>query len=371
MSILPTLYNQKLETGELVPDADQQRAVAALSALDDALQQRSIRGNSGLFSFARKKGSVPLGLYFYGGVGRGKSMVMDLFFTAARCEKKKRVHFHAFMLEVHDFLHCLRQSRRKDEKLRIDGDLIACADHIAAETQLLCLDEFHVRDVADAMILGRLFTALFARGLVVVVTSNLAPDALYEGGLQRDRFLPFIALLKEKMELVAFTGETDYRLGRLRDAKMYFFPHDNGIHAEMQKLFSLVTDGAESAAGTIAVKGREIFVPQAAKEAAFFTFADLCETSKSALDYLALVKHYRVFFLENVPLLDDSRRDAVLRFITLVDTLYDHHVWLVMSAAAPPEDIYQGAEHAPAFARTISRLMEMQSRNYKKATFQT
>jgi cell division protein ZapE len=343
MMTLIDIYEQKRGTGALKADEDQRRAVEILARPQVKKQ----------------------GFYFHGGVGRGKTMVMDMFFAAAPFEKKRRVHFHAFMLEVHDFLHTRRTSRKKGEA--IDNDLLACAEKISKEARLLCFDEFHVKDVADAMILGRLFTALFEKGVRVVMTSNTAPDDLYPDGLQRDRFLPFIALLKEKLEVFAFTGATDYRLSRIRDAKTYYWPHDADAHAEMEKIFVAVADGEQGAPREIPVKERFIHVPRAAKEIAWFSFHDLCGTMKSAVDYLELAKAFRVFIIENVPVLDDSKRNDVLRFVTLIDTLYDHHARAVISAAAPPDKLYHGEEHAHAFARTVSRLLEMQSKGYGAA----
>ena len=345
-------YHQKLAAGALQPDADQVKAIHALEKLCADLQ--SPRG------FFRRK--TPKGFYFYGDVGRGKSMVMDLFFAAAPVEKKRRVHFHAFMLEVHDFLHASRSSGVKES---IDGDLLACADKIAAEARLLCFDEFQVKDVADAMILGRLFTALFERGVVFVITSNVAPDDLYADGLQRDRFLPFIALLKKKLNVFHFTGAQDYRLKTLREGQLYFWPHDEDAAREMDKILKTMADGKPVEPVDIIVKERVVHVPAAAREVASFTFEELCGQPKSALDYLELVKRFRVFIVHDVPKLTDNRRDATVRFITLIDTLYDHHIHLVISAAAPPDQLYRGDDNAAVFQRTASRLIEMQSKEYR------
>lgn len=363
METLPDIYEEKIRKGEVSADGDQRHALGALEALRKSLAGYRPGMRAG---FLRRKVSAPKGFYLHGGVGRGKSMVMDLFFAAAPVEKKRRVHFHAFMLEVHDFLHALRSSRAKGEKDRIDGDLIAAAKKIAAEATLLCFDEFQVKDVADAMILGRLFTALFDQGVVVVMTSNIAPDQLYEGGLQRDRFLPFIRLLKERLNVVAFTGETDYRMRRLRDLNVYFWPHDADARRQMEEIFTTIAGSDKGAPVDIPVKGRIIHVPHAAKRIARFTFAEICETPKSALDYLELARRYSVFVVEDVPRLDDARRDAVNRFVTLIDTLYDNRAKIVMSAAAPPPAIYEGEENARVFERTVSRLIEMQSREYRE-----
>lgn len=352
---LAETYRQKTAGGKLSPDADQARAIEALSVLKAALEDNRFR-------FFKKP--PPRGIYLFGGVGCGKSMVMDLFFASVDIAKKRRVHFHAFMLEVHDFLHDRRTARKKGAEA-IDSDLIACAEKIAGEARLLCFDEFQVRDVADAMILGRLFTALFDRGVAVVMTTNIAPDDLYENGLQRDRFIPFIDLLKERLDIIAFTGDTDYRLNRLRDLKVYFWPDDADARRELDNIFRTVADGHAGDALDIEVKGRKIHVPRAAKEVCAFTFAQLCEEPKSAVDYLELAKRFRVFIIEGVPVMDDRHRNAALRFVTLIDTLYEHHARLVVSAAAPPEKLYTGEESAGIFPRTVSRLMEMQSREYK------
>ncbi len=364
MTTLLDIYEQKRGAGELAADADQLYAVEALDQLAKSLHGYVPRPRKvGLFS--RRPAPVPKGFYFYGGVGRGKSMVMDLFFASAPVAKKRRVHFHAFMLEVHDFLFTLRSSRTKQND-RIDGDLVLAAEHFARDAALLCFDEFQVKDVADAMILGRLFTALFDLGVVVVMTSNIAPDDLYADGLQRDRFIPFIELLKERLNVVAFTGETDYRLRHLRDLKVYFWPHDADAHRELQGIFKTIAGSDAGKPLDITVKGRTIHVPLAGKRVAFFTFAELCDTPKSALDYLELAKRFSVFIVENVPRLNDSRRDATVRFITLVDTLYDNHAKIVLSAAAPPGELYRGDDNAKVFERTVSRLMEMQSREYRE-----
>jgi len=341
-------YHEKLETGALQPDADQLKAIEALEKL--------CRDLSGFFKWKK-----PKGYYFYGGVGRGKSMVMDLFFATVPIAKKRRVHFHAFMLEVHDFLH------RTSTPDGMDGTLIACANKIAAETKLLCFDEFQVKDVADAMILGRLFTALFERGVIFVMTSNIAPDELYADGLQRDRFLPFIALLKEKLNVFNFTGAQDYRLKTLREGQLYFWPNDEDATREMGKILKTMADGKPVEPVDIAVKERVIHVPSAVRDVAMFTFEELCGQPKSALDYLELVKRFHVFFVKDVPKLNDNRRDATVRFITLIDTLYDHHVHLVISAAGPPNELYRGDDNAAVFARTASRLIEMQSKEYRNS----
>jgi cell division protein ZapE len=367
MTTLSDTYREKLARGDLTADEDQGRALLALEGLCAALGHYVPGEKAGFWPFATKK-PAPRGFYFHGGVGRGKSMVMDMFFAAAPCEKKRRVHFHAFMLEVHDALHALRSARAKAARESMDGDLLRVAAGIAARATLLCFDEFQVRDVADAMILGRLFTALFDAGVVVVMTSNIPPDDLYADGLQRDRFLPFIALLKRRLTVMPFTGAVDYRLRRLHgDLKVYFWPHDADARAALDRLFRSVADDDAGAPLDITLKGRRLHVPRAAHEVAAFSFGELCEQPKSAMDYLELARRFRVFIVENVPRLDDRRPDALLRFVTLVDTLYDSRARLAVSAAAPPDKLYDGNENTVVFARTVSRLMEMQSREYREA----
>lgn len=351
MTSINDAYKKMIDGGLLAPDPRQKDAVTAL----EKLSLRMVEKNGGLF---RKKQPPARGIYLQGSVGRGKTMVMDLFFKHAPVDKKRRVHFHAFMLEVHDQLHKLRGEMSTDDLL------LHVANIISKNTRLLCLDEFQVKDVADAMILGRLFTALFDRGVTIVMTSNVRPDDLYEDGLNRDSFLPFIALLKACMDILTFDGERDYRLQRLAGKKTYFWPHDSDAAQSLEDIFDALADGDEAAPRDISVKGRVIHVPKQARRVAAFTFDQMCCDNKSAVDYLELLKHYDAFVISNVPKLGDADRNAALRFITLVDTLYDHHARLALSAAAPPEQLYAGHDHQKIFTRTVSRLNEMQSRQY-------
>jgi len=287
-------------------------------------------------------------------------MLMDLFFAATRVAKKRRVHFHAFMLEVHDRI--FRQNQRAP------GDPIApVAAGIAAETTLLCFDEFHVGDIADAMILGRLFEALFAAGVVVVATSNSAPDDLYKDGLQRERFLPFIALLKEKLGVLELESGRDYRLARLARRSVWHAPLDGEAHEALEHTFAELTDGAPGERVVVEVKSRRLVVSRAAKGVAWFSFDELCVRPLGAADYLAVAARFHTIVLEGVPALGPEQRNEAKRFVILIDTLYDAHRNLVASAAAPPEKLYPEGELAFEFQRAVSRLIEMQSADYIEA----
>ena len=301
------------------------------------------------------------GVYMYGGVGRGKTFVMDLFYDFTDTPQKKRMHFNEFMLDIHTRLHKRRQS---GSKRRIDADLLTVAADIAAETRLLCFDELFVEDVADAMLLGRLFRALFDAGVHVVMTSNIAPDDLYANGLQRDRFLPFITLLHRKMEIIAFEGQKDYRGGALRDQKKYIWPDDEKARAEMNALFVRLTGNADPAAYVLPVRGREITLPLTAKDVAMSDFDTLCGTALGAEDYLALAKSFPVLLITAVPQLNDDKRNETRRFMTLIDMLYEKEIRVFLSAAVPVADLYTGHQYRQAFERTRSRLIEMQSPDY-------
>lgn len=361
MNSLLAAYDQAIVDGRLRPDPAQRDGVERLARFADSLAGKPRRG---LLARLRKPAAETRGFYLYGGVGRGKTMLMDLFFAHAPVAEKRRVHFHAFMLEVHDALHDLRISGQREKGM--DDALLKVAAQIAKTTRLLCFDEFQVRDVADAMILGRLFTALFDRGVAVVMTSNIAPDELYLDGLQRDRFLPFIALLKARLTVLRFAGETDYRLRRLQGQPVYFTPHDRDAVAELEKIFAALTDNAAGEPAEIALKGRRLHIPRAAHGVAMFHFDEICGINASAADYLALAKDYRFVIVSDVPVFTDGTRDRALRFVTLVDALYDARRLVALSAAAMPEKLYKGETMQVVFARTASRLNEMQSRQYRR-----
>lgn len=358
-------YRALRRAGDLQPDPMQELAAEKLQSLHKALSgyepSKGPQGWAARLGFVRRAEEPPQGLYIYGPVGRGKSMLMDLFFEQAQVAKKRRVHFHQFMIEVHDAVHAWRQ----DAERKSDRDpLPQIAEKIAADTWLLCFDEFHVTNIADAMILGRLFTALFQNGVVVVTTSNFAPDDLYRNGLQRVRFLPFIDLLKQRLDCLELASPTDYRLARLKAMRVYHAPLGPAAAQTMQRVYDDLTAGAEAGGDEITVKGRIVPVPRTARGVAWFSFGALCGQPLGAEDYIAISRRYHTLMLEGVPRLTEDRRNEAKRFMTLIDTLYEHKVKLVMSAATAPHDLYAGETHSFEFERTISRLMEMQSNDY-------
>jgi cell division protein ZapE len=349
MAELQTKYDGEVAVGHLKRDAEQGKAAAALDRLYDEVTERKK-----LFS-ARKKIK---GVYIYGGVGRGKSMLMDMFFDMLPANiVKRRVHFHEFMIETHDWLHERRAGKA------VDNLLPEYAKHVANNVRVLCFDEFHVTDVADAMILSRLFAALFDHGVVIVSTSNWPPDRLYEGGLQRERFLPFIALIKERMEIVFLDSDTDYRGEVIQDLETYLFPLNAQTKAKADKFFHQLSGGKFQRTENVYVKGRDIPV-QAAGDVARFSFAQLCEQPHGAEDYLSIARKFHTVFLENIPRLTYDRNNETKRLMTLVDVMYDARRRMVFTAEAAPEKLYTGDKYNFEFDRTISRLREMQSSSY-------
>jgi cell division protein ZapE len=361
-------FRARQRDGQLQHDAAQLLAAEKLQSLHNALKNyqpeapdagwvASWRERLGLAR--RRDEDAPQGLYIFGGVGRGKSMLMDLFFASAPVEKKRRVHFHAFMLEVHETLHDWRQEKPKQVDL-----IPALADKLASETTLLCFDEFHVTNIADAMILGRLFEALFERGVVVVATSNWALDDLYKDGLQRDRFLPFIDLLKQKLDVLELEGGRDYRLQRLKDMRVYHYPLGARATQQMRDAFARLTGDADPTSRVLTVQQRRIEVRRQAGSVAWFDFEELCARPLGAADYMAIATHFPVVLIDQVPRLSEDLRDQARRFMVLIDELYEHKVMLVMAAADTPERLYPQGDGAFEFQRTVSRLNEMQSVDY-------
>ncbi len=357
-------YRGRLAAGELQVDPAQELAVEKLQVLHHRLMRYDPREGS-LWSRVLRlapREPAPEGLYLYGDVGRGKSMAMDLFFDVAPVERKRRVHFHEFMAEVHRRINHFR-GLGADER-EGDDPIPPVAREIAEGAWLLCFDEFEVRDIADAMILGRLFTILFELGVVVVATSNRPPDALYEGGINRDLFLPFIALLKEKLDVYSMQARRDYRLMRLRGLPVYHAPLDSGAGLELSLAFERLTDLPCGRPDEVEVMGRMISVAEQAKGVARFTFEELCTRPLAANDYLALAERYHTFIVAGLPSLDKSRRDEARRLVLLIDVLYDKGTRLIVSAAAPPEQLFPAGDGGFEYSRAASRLIEMQSQDW-------
>jgi cell division protein ZapE len=355
------------DTPKIILDPAQEAAAKRLDTLARALRSYRL-GKRTLFG---GRATPPRGLYIWGDVGRGKSMLMDRFFDKAPIKPKRRVHFNAFMIETHKRIHEWRgldpKSRaRRPEFVREAGDdpIAPVAHAIANEAALLCFDEFQVRDVADALILGRLFEQLFARGVVVVATSNTAPKHLYEGGLNRQLFLPFIAMIEARLDVVELNGPQDYRRLRMKGVDCYITPLGPEADRKMDEAWARLTGTTKGRPRALNFLGRTLEVPEAAGGFARFSFADLCVAALGPADYLEIAKNFATVFVDRIPVMDEAMRNEARRFILLIDTLYDEGVQLVCSAAAVPDKLYVAGDGAEAFRRTASRLVEMQNEDY-------
>jgi cell division protein ZapE len=351
-------YQARVLAGEIERDPAQHAVAAELDELARALAawRPAERGLLSVFRRVRPA-EAPRGLYIYGAVGRGKTMLMDIFHEAAAAAPKRRVHFHAFMADVHERIAKVRA--------RAEGDPIpSVAAAIASEAALLCFDELHVTDIADAMILGRLFKGLFAAGLVVVATSNAAPQELYRDGLNRQLFLPFVDLIEDRMAVVELAAAKDFRLAKLAGQPLYFTPADAAASRELDRAFARLTGGQASAPLSLEVKGRRIEVPRAAMGVARFGFADLCERPLGTHDYLEIAHAFHTLLIDRIPILAPARRNEARRFVNLIDTLYDNRIGLLASAEAEPHALYPSGDGADLFERTASRLIEMRSEAY-------
>ena len=361
------VYQDMIANGSLAADPAQAGAIDHLQDLWERLRgydpkpsPPAARGLLGrLLKLRHAEEYVPTGLYLVGEVGRGKSMLMDLFFDTALVGRKQRIHFHRFIQGVHARIHAYKQAHPD-----VTDPIPPLADQIAGEAALLCFDEFQVNDIADAMILGRLFQALFDRGVVVVTTSNTAPDDLFKGQPGRDAFLPFIALIKQRLELLVMNGARDYRRERMRGLRTWQVPVDEMSRRELDKAFLRLTGGSAVRPVTLTVTGRDLTVPQASDGVARFDFDGLCNRALGAGDYLAIATNFHTLVLDGIPRLSPDNYDQARRFIVLVDTLYDQRVKLIASADAPPDQLYQRGENAKMFERTASRLDEMQSEDW-------
>lgn len=361
-------YRARLAAGQLRYDPAQALAAEKLESLHRALKGYRPGAEAGgwraRLGLARRADPAPNGLYIFGGVGRGKSMLMDLFFEAAPVEKKRRVHFNAFMLEIHDRLYMGLKASAPRAGVHPMGPL---ASRIAEDAWLLCFDEFQVTNIADAMILGRLLEALFERGVVIVTTSNTAPDDLYAGGLQRERFLPTIELIRERLDVLELDGGVDYRRARIKGSPVYYTPLGPDSSAALESMFDHLTEGETGHARTLRVQGRDLVVPRAAGRVGMTTFADLCEQPLGPADFVALATHFETLIVDGIRALRPEERNEAKRFVTLIDELYEHRVKLVCAAETPPEGLYPEGDHAGEFRRTVSRLHEMQSEDYLSA----
>lgn len=349
-------YQRRLAEHEIEPDAAQAALATRLDALETELAAYRPK-SSVLAKVFSKAPMAPKGLYIWGSVGRGKTMLMDLFFEETSFEPRRRVHFHEFMADVHD--------RIGNARAKVPGDPIPyVAEGIAKEARLLCFDEMHVTDIADAMILGRLFDALFAAGTVVVTTSNARPSDLYKNGLNRQLFLPFIAELEQRLEVIELGAQKDFRLDKLSGAKLYFYPADDAAKAALDDHWERLTGHHPGKPQVIEVKGRKVVVPMASMGVARFHFADLCDKPLGANDYLHIAHAFHTVLIDDIPMLTPDRRDVARRFVNLVDAFYDNRICLIASAAAEPSALYPKGDGSDLFQRTASRLTEMRSEAY-------
>jgi cell division protein ZapE len=354
-------YHDRLAADELHPDAAQEHAVRLLQAFAVRLTDYKPPAPS-LLSRLLPIGTAepPQGLYIYGSVGRGKSMLMDLFFAEAQVAKKRRVHFHQFMLEIQERLHRLQSAEAPDILPRV-------AREIASGAWLLCFDEFHVGNIADAMILGRLFEALFDAGAVVVATSNWPPDQLYKDGLQRDQFLPFIDLIRKHMQVYFLDGAVDHRFEQTRGVPCWFNPLGSDATRMLQQVFFRLTDNSDPEKIELPVQGRVLRITHAAKGVGFFNFDELCRMPLGAADFLAIAGCMHTVLIDGVPRMADAGRNEIMRFVNMIDVFYEAKVQLYIAAAAPLQEIEPTNELEFSFERTVSRLVEMQGDEYRKA----
>ena len=355
--------------GQIHADPVQEKVVQRLQAVHEqlaALGGRPARtGFWARLGFAKAETPAgPHGLYIWGPVGRGKSMLMDLFFADAPTERKRRVHFHEFMLEVHERLHRRREGLAAKGAPPEADTIVPIAQAIARETRLLCFDEFQVTNIADAMILGRFFEVLFDEGVTVIATSNRSPDDLYKNGLQRDRFLPFIELVKRRLEVLELGGAQDYRMGRMRNLDFYLAPLGPWASKKLDEAFRTLSDGADGEPRVLRTQGRDVEVPRASPGVAMAHYMDWCAKPMGAADFLCIAEHFHTVILAEIPKMGPDSRDKAARFVTMIDSFYEKKVKFICSAATAPAGLYVDGDGTFEFQRTVSRLMEMQSPEY-------
>ena len=360
-------YREMIASGELRDDVGQRLAVEKLQVLHVRLKDydpwKGKRVGRGFLGWRRKEtktGPQEAGLYMFGGVGRGKSMLMDLFYDCSPLRKKRRVHFHAFMQEAHAGIHAARQAGDDDPVKTV-------AKAIANEVHLLCFDEMQITDITDAMIVGRLFEKLFKRGVIVVTTSNRHPDDLYKDGLNRQIFLPFIAMLKDKLDIHLLESPTDYRQERLKGMEVYHAPLSSSARARLDEAWADLTGGEAGEPLTLQVTGRDVTIPDFRNGVGRASFADLCSRPLGAADYLTIAEAVKTLIIDDIPALGPHNNNEAKRFVTLIDALYEAKTRLICSAAAEPEALYPEGKGAFEFERTASRLSEMRSADWLQA----
>lgn len=355
-------YEQKIARSELSPDAGQKEVITHLQVLYDLLAVHHEQESGLLSRLFSSTAPAPAGLYLWGDVGRGKTMLMDMFYDTINREDKIRQHFHAFMRDLHGRLHSWRQLKPKDDLLK------RVVSEITQRYRIICLDELQIHDVADATIIARLFSLLLADGCTIVCTSNRPPKDLYQGGIQRDQFLPFIDLIERKLEVIKLKSDTDYRLEKLQSLQQsYLTPLNAETDEQLYDIYGKLTHHHESQPETICVDGRRLEIGRTACGVAWLTFTELCERPLGARDYLELAAMFHTLILQNIPQMNPAKRNEAKRFVTLIDILYEHNVKLICSADAPPDALYQAGDGSFEFERTISRLHEMQSAGYMGA----
>ena len=363
---LVKLYFDRLKSGDLQPDPQQEIAVKALSLFRDSFFANDDGCRKPFFwrlwpPFIKRSGN-PAGIYLFGGVGRGKTMLMDMFFSSVKSSRKRRVHFHTFMREVHQWIHVWRKKKNTQDG---SGDpIMPLIRSFSERVDLLCFDEFEISDVADALIIRRIFSSLLDDGVRVVTTSNWRPEDLYPGGLQRELFIPFIEFLKEKIEVVPLGDGADYRLLGLSARPVYFSPLDDAALIALRGLFDVLTGGGDGAPQELEVEGRRLQVGWANQGVAWFDFRELCQEAVGVSDYLAIISRFHTLVISGIPIMHPEHRNEARRFSVLIDMLYDHKIKLVCSAAGKPEELYVRGTGARQFLRTVSRLREMQTAGY-------